>query len=274
MPDNEDKVSNEPSEQFEGPSELLESVNKVKDLLKFWKTRAAVLAEEPLFDYDKNRLERSGYLGAWHFNLLQSSISGIPGFLIPIFARWLHLAGSDESADDSISEAIQSFAIPFVLMLTAYLVGRASLWKVDSTKAARQRAARIFLYLDGAYGFLPQLAASAAFALFLLAPEAPPLRSVIFWIGIWQLIVYMRTIPEQLFHEVGYTDRILSPYTTISLFPAEPEGSRKNVMSRSTPPLWKFRICVLVVVPIVSLIVLGVLLALSMFVHFMIQHYL
>lgn len=83
MPQRGDKPAREHLAQFEGPIELFEPVGKAKDLLKFWKTLNAVSRQEPLYDYDKRRLEDAGYQGPWHFNLTQSVISGLPGLMIP-----------------------------------------------------------------------------------------------------------------------------------------------------------------------------------------------
>src|SRR5215831_17634911 len=187
MPQRGDKPAREHLAQFEGPIELFEPVGKAKDLLKFWKTLNAVSRQEPLYDYDKRRLEDAGYQGPWHFNLTQSVISGLPGLMIPVILHWAKLSTAEQTPTDTATEALQSFALPFSLMLTAYAVGRASLWKADSTKAARERAARIFLYLDGAYGLVPQLLASTALSVFFLFPDVTYLEYIIIWVGFSQL---------------------------------------------------------------------------------------
>jgi hypothetical protein len=143
-------------------------------------------------------------------------------------------------------------------MLTAYVVGRASLWKPDSTKTARRRVGRVFLYLDGAYGFYPQLAMTTVFALFLLSPDTAPLRSYLLWISIWQLSVSMRTIPAQLFHIIGYAnaERVLAPNIPITLFPGPDSASVDPNLSQPDPPIWKYRLCVLFVIPAIAIGVL------------------
>ena len=138
--------------------------------------------------------------------------AGLPALIIPfcihLLARSDRVTNSEEAGEsgNKLTEILNSFSLPFVLMLTAYVVGRAGLWKPDSTKAARRRVSRVFLYLDGAYGFYPQLAIAAAFTCFFLNPELQPLRTFLFWISIWQLIVYMRTTPAQLFRIIGYSN--------------------------------------------------------------------
>ncbi|HEY3628360.1 MAG TPA: hypothetical protein VGL00_18880 [Terracidiphilus sp.] len=241
---------NEIESEFERPSELFEPLQKIKELTKFWKTMNAITQGEPLFDYGKQRLEKEGYLGPWQFNLIQSTLSGLPGLVIPVCAHVFGIKGAEEAteADDKLAEILNSCAIPFVLMVTAYLVGKASLWKPDATKSARERAARVFLYLDGAYGLVVQLFISAILALYSLFPETEMWHRLIFYVGMAQLIVYWRTIPEKLFPALGYTEPPQSPGQTITLFGSE-EKPNEAGMSRIDPPKWKYRLCVLFVIP-------------------------
>ncbi|HVJ07000.1 MAG TPA: hypothetical protein VM554_01315 [Acidisarcina sp.] len=275
MPDNTHERAAETANDRDGASELFEPLNKLNDLTRFWKTRNAILTEEPLFDYGKQRLEKEGHLGPWQFNLLQSTICGLPAIVLPLAVRVVkHLVGLPIPTDepetlDKISEMVQTFSVPFILMLSAYVIGRASLWKGDRSRSSRTHAARAFLYLDGAYGFYPQLAVCTAFTLFLLAPEVPPIRSFWFWASIWQLYIYMKTIPVQLFHVVGYAnaDRVLSPNIPVTLFPPEDKTSRASTLSRPDPPLWKYRLSVLLVIPILSALVLAVITGISLALH-------
>jgi hypothetical protein len=271
MTDNLEKSTGGEEDKFEGASELFEPVKKFRELRKFWRTRSAILGGDPLYDYSKQKLDADGFLGPWQFNLTQSTIAGLPALIIPFCARLLvRIVGGANSEDaaeagNKVSEIFNSFALPFILMLTAYVVGRAGLWKPDSTNAAKERVSRIFLYLDGAYGFYPQIAITAAFTLFMLNPELSPVRSFLFWISVWQLIVYMRTIPEQLFHIIGYSnaERVLAPNTPITLFPGPDSASVDPHLSSPDPPIWKYRLCVLFVIPAIAIGVFIAVLILS-----------
>ena len=256
-------------DDVEEPTELFEWFNKVQDVLKFWKTRDAILGGEPVYEYDRRQLSESGYLGPWHFNLTQSTLSGLPALLIPLILRILHLSKTTPAQDDLLDEILQLFGIPFILMLTAYVVGRASLWKRDATKAAKRHAAHVFLYLDGAYGFYPQLAATAVFSLALAASDASDLQAVLrfaSWVGIWQLIVSMKTIPNELFWALGYSSH--PDRKSITLFQEGAFRPAKPVVAKEgDPPKWKYRLCVLFVLPMIVIAFLVLVSLLSLALH-------
>ena len=54
-------------DEAEGPSGLFAWVNKINDVLRFSRTRTAILNNEPLYDYAKKQLDsisyRAQYLG-------------------------------------------------------------------------------------------------------------------------------------------------------------------------------------------------------------------
>jgi hypothetical protein len=257
----------ESEDAFEGPSTLFEPVEKLKAFRKFWKTRDAILGEEPLYTFNKKQLEDQDYMGPWQFNFFQSSLSGFPAIMIPFVVRVIrHLVTgapplkSDESLDRAF-EIVNTFAFPFILMITAYIVGMATLRRSDSTKASRRLASRAFLYLDGAYGLYPQLAACTFFSLYVSVPEFLQGNSFSYIISIWQLIVTMKTIPALLFRAVGYenAERAVNKSATVTLFSTDLPRDGTPIL-QGTPPVWKYRLCILVVVPIVGLSVLGAIL--------------
>jgi hypothetical protein len=276
MPEDHDDAGIVRDDEVEGPSELFEPLQKIKEVAQFWRTRSAILNGDPIYDYGKKRLENEKLLGPWQFNLIESTIAGLPALIIPFCSHVIaHLQGISASKpltepDNILSEVLQSFSVPFILMLMAYVVGRACLRKRDGTTMARRRAGRVFLYLDGAYGFYPQLALTAAFTVLLLNPELSPVRSYCFWLGIWQLFIYMKTIPSELFHAVGYANayRDLSPNAPIKLFATHDTISVDPTISHPDPPLWKYRLCVLFVIPAISLGVIAVILFVSAIVTF------
>lgn len=266
MPDKPDCGSRANEEQFEGPGELFEPLKKFREISTFGKTLAAVLKGEPLYDFDKQRLQKEGYLGPWQFNALQSTLSGLPAVIIPFCARLFGVSGGE--GDDKLNEILQSFAVPFVLMLTAYVVGRASLWKRDATLAARRRAGRIFLYLDGAYGLYPQLAACGVYTLFFLFPNVDFIRYMIYAVSGQQLVIYMKTIPDRLFTELGYLSvtEVSGSGAPITLF-ASQSKPQETLAPRSVPPKWKFRLCVLFVIPAIAITVSAAIYFVSMAIH-------
>jgi hypothetical protein len=231
-------------DQDDGPSELFEPLKFVNKLRKFWKTRTAVLGKTPLYDYSKSKLEHCGYMGPWEFNITQSALAGLPGTVYSAINFVLFAPKSSISAADKVQEVLHPMMLPFVLMLTAYTVGRASLRNEDFSKAARNRASRIFLFLDGAYGFYPQLLLSCLVPLLAKRSDSDAFDStfgqismyMFMGIGLWQLLIYLLFLQEDLFNALGYRTYGLTD-------------------SRPSPPTSRYRLSVLVAIPLIAYVV-------------------
>jgi hypothetical protein len=259
----------ENDDEFEGPSELFEPIESIRRVIRFWKTRNAVMSGERLYDFSKSKLDKLGYLGPWKFNLVQSSIAAFPSVLIIALAHLLRNLGmtdGETKPSEQSSEFLTALAVPFILMLTAYVVGRASFFRSDSTKLTRSIASRVFLYLDGAYGFYPQLALTTLLTIMLLQDDSGPFLGAVNLVGIWQLIVYMKTIPAELFGVLGYarTEEVVDSGKSITLFTRDTETA-SPVVIRDYPPIWKYRLVILVVVPFITIAVFLLMLLLSLF---------
>jgi len=257
--------SSGPDDEFEGPSDLFEPISRFKKLKKFWKTRDSVLAGVPLYEYSKAKLSQEGLMGPWEFNVTQSTLAGLPGSAIAI-ASAIFIGQPDAAGPaEHVIKALDPMIFPFVLMFVAYTVGWSSLWKRDSNRSARMRAARIYLYLDGVYGFAPQCAVSTLLSLSSVGPITAILapQSFALYLSFWQLYVSLRTIPEHLFRELGYTSGFDSAFTTMEIDAGLDELARKK------PPLWKYRLAVLLIVPLIGGTVLLCFLGIGMLVsHF------
>ena len=57
-------------------------VKKIQDVRNFWRTRSAILLGVAVYDFPKSELTNHCYLGPWQFNALQSTLSGLPAFVI------------------------------------------------------------------------------------------------------------------------------------------------------------------------------------------------
>jgi hypothetical protein len=130
--------------------------------------------------------------------------------------------------------------IPFILMVAAYIIGRVSLRSEDSTASTRNRASRIYLYLDGAFGLYPQLITSTALALALVPQDITKATRwqwfgwPIFWFAAaWQLVISLKFIPEDLFNNLGYRSFGLAD-------------------ARPAPPTVRYKVAVLLVIPLVA----------------------
>jgi hypothetical protein len=209
-------------EHSEGPSALFGPVEFYQKAKNFWKTRMAVLGRLPLYDWSSTELRSRGFLGPWKFNITQSSIAAIPGTVSVIVKEFVFGQNEAITLAHKFNKVGEPLVIPFILMTTAYTIGRATAAR-QSTAAERDRGSRIFLYLDGAYGFYPQLllSSAAAFGLIKGDPyEGSPTSVAVyyfFWaIACWQLLIYLLYIPEDLFDALGYrafglTDRRPNP---------------------------------------------------------------
>lgn len=70
-------------------------------------------------------------------------------------------------------------AIPFILFFVARMIAWGSLKGIDSTPEHRKRAARAYLYLDGAYGLYPQALLSIAIVLSSVGAAPSPIQTIL-----------------------------------------------------------------------------------------------
>lgn len=268
-------------EEFESAKDLFRDYSGISRLKRFWRTRTAILEGEALYDFSKKKLESLGLMGPWKFNLTQSSLAGIPSLvLLGVFHLIQKITGTTTDREIELAQTLKTLAVPFVLLFSAFISARATFIRSDSTKYSRSVAVRAFLYFDAAYGFYPQMGIAIYLTLRLilgpallydpgtrpsLAETALGLLIMAFiYAGIvpafWQLVVHFKTIPAELFRAMGYCrpGEVLDP--TITLF-ADPVSSHQGVtLSREYPPIWKYRIAVAIVIPVVTF---GVLILLA-----------
>jgi hypothetical protein len=223
-------------EHADGPSELFEPVEFIRNLKSFWKTRAAVLRKAHLYDCSPAQLQKLGLMGAWKFNFTQSTIAALPGTTYAV-VRGVLLEAGPKSVADKLSDISTPLLIPFILMSTAYIVGRLCVRPEDSTKAKRNQASRAFLYLDGAYGFYPQLLMSCA-APFSFGPNPGSVAKLVTLcifgtVSVWQLIIQLIYLRKNLFNVLGYRTFGLSD-------------------PRPAPPTLQYILSVLIVIPVVT----------------------
>jgi hypothetical protein len=249
----------EPEEKLATAEEVFEPIAKFNQYKKYWKTREAIIGGTAVYDMSKADLEKAGYLGAWAFNAAQSVVSAMPGVIAGFVIWFFRITIPVEDTLTKVTKMLAALSVPFIFMLIAYVVGRASLWKRDSTKSSRVRAGRIYLYLDGAYGLYPQLLWSICLIPPLL-PATLELKTAVNLIGLWQFVVSMKTIPNDLFPALGYwggRHNILVHGTKLpSLMTSTPLDENAKKISQPEPPVWKYRLSVLVLGPLVAIVCL------------------
>jgi hypothetical protein len=149
---------------------------KIGELRKFWRTRTLVFQDLTLVDRTSEELGAGGYLTAWKFNLIQSCFAALPALLLKkIMDFWLPSAKSQgaEAQVDAVFSWLWPIVVPFILFLMARMIAWGSIKRIHSSPEHRKRAARAYLYLDGAYGLYPQTLLSTLLCSVRLALSCP-----------------------------------------------------------------------------------------------------
>jgi hypothetical protein len=196
---------------------------KWQALKKFFYTRSVVLrpqfgAEIIATDFDSRQI-----MGPWKFNAFQSAIASAPA-LVVIGLIHLLFETNDEDVQRRVAsgtkEALSAFVVPFSLMLAVLIIRRACLDTDDQILETRRRAAKLYLYYDGALGLYSQMLAALAYALWtkidgisIVTVESQQMLAgmlytlfIAFWI--WQLLVSIRSVPRRIFAALGYAPDI------------------------------------------------------------------
>jgi len=198
----------------------------------FWRTKRAINAKVPLYDWPIDDLLSAGYLGPWRFNATQSAISG---GIASLTINAINLiddtkrieVNSPPDLDPALASLwkitsgwVEPFLVPIYLMTLVYIIGWGSLRNKDSKPESRRRARNAYLYFDGAFGFYSQLYVSFALALFFTPqwqesisnvlttnPFEMPFVTVFIISAVWQIDISSRRLPSLLFSINGYSLR-------------------------------------------------------------------
>jgi hypothetical protein len=205
---------------------IYEAFSQLSPFRWYSRTRRAVLAGRPLYDYSLTKLQSEGLLAPLAFNFLESTLAAtLAVFMWSVLVRFLPGSASAEtgSPSDEILETILKVSLsataPFVFLLIAYIAARASLRAPDQTAGRVERAVRAFLYLDGASGLAPQALLVLGLLTLAVAFDNPgySLEAIIFGttaglvggalivVGLsWSAILLVAPITAKLFAVNGY----------------------------------------------------------------------
>jgi len=200
---------------YESGREVIPIVERLKELKSFWKTRSAVLSGEILSDLTKDQLRQRELMGPWKFNIVQSTISSLPGVCIAVWTFMTKRPRAPIFATlpefEAVNDVLAPFVIPFALLLTAWAIGRTitseALPSSSSLGATRERLARKYLYLDAAHGLFPQTIA----AMYLNLSESMQFAQLLM---VWQLVITLRVIPSELYAGGESFDKPLQLFKT------------------------------------------------------------
>jgi hypothetical protein len=201
-----------PKADFDGPADLVPGIDKARDLLKFLRTRAAVLRGDPLYNLTNAELDSRRLMKPLPFNAMQSTLCAIPGMLIAAYAWLAHGSVIVSTPSDPVQEKIdlllRPLGPPFTLLIVVCAVAYFSLPVGHKTSTNWKAAQRKYLYLDGAHGFWPQFAMAFCVGLISLVAtdnKAGTIRSsiaiVLFaFTLLWQIVVTEGKVKGGLIH--------------------------------------------------------------------------
>ena len=181
-------------------------LNLISALTTFRRTRKAVKAGVPLYDWTPAQLRDKGFSGPWALNVYTSLIASLPAALLVMAV--------------APNQFLIAFLVPTHFSILTFLAGWGSLKAKDSTRDSRARARRAYLYLNSTYGLPYQRALALAFPVFwginswvTDLEQAGLLLLLIFFFplaygGASQFRLTFIETPEHLFQINGYSKRM------------------------------------------------------------------
>lgn len=216
-------------------------IEVIEEARKFWKTRLAIKEGIPLQDWSAAQLKESGYCSPWKFDLLQTGFCGALGSFISNTVNVLRNKLDDTTIDNIFQRAIgwlEPFQFPLLFTAIVVVMGWASLRDDDLTRPAVARGMRTYLYLDGTFGFYPQLALAIGGGLLLAWPYTSYWDhlsgTLVFWPGEtkqYGLVVLEAGIALALLIQSYYTYFVIP----LRLFGAQGYRGRKYGLKASRP---------------------------------------
>jgi hypothetical protein len=199
---------------------------KLKVWNDFWRTRKAVLRNLEVAKFSKQDLLDKGLLNPWKFNLIQSGFATLPAIMVGrVLSTFAPSPGEQQPIDPSLEfvpkvwtaaqpmiSSIYAFlwplVLPFVLFMVARMMAWGSLKKVDSNPLVRKSATGAYLYLDGAFGFYPQMVSTLGLVIATahLSTTIADIGFVLFGVGaVWQGLLSRWILVRKLFDFNGYS---------------------------------------------------------------------
>lgn len=213
-------------------SVLIEPIREEGEKLNTYvRTRRAVLAGSPLYNFSRTQLTQAGLMGPWKFNFTESAIASgfaagvlwlvtylFPGNVVqPVVAVRDGLWGRTFDECFLLMPEIQSWIIvlivPLATMFLAKIVGWGSLRSKDVNRERVRASTFAFLYLEGAHGLIPDvLWAVGVSVIFGLSEGAIQANFYVITLGVSCSLIGMilghrmmnLVIPSRLFLVNGY----------------------------------------------------------------------
>jgi len=181
----------------------------------YLKTRKLIRSAFPLWTLNANQIKQKNLLNPLAFNVFESICASAPVSILLWFIENIIPDSSTEDQFVKILEELFSWMSPVIVPLSflvlAYTAGWSALRKEDYSKAKSKISKNAYLYLDGAYGLLPQAITSFLYVIliellnrgysgeFLLV-----INLLILFCSFWLLQTSWCTIRSKLFAANGY----------------------------------------------------------------------
>lgn len=124
----------------------------------YLRTRKLIKTGHPLWELSPETLKEKRLQSPWYFNLYESIFASVPAYIAGFFASFFPTIEKEHLYENfgTIFNTLYPILPPILLLALAYTAGWSSLrWKDFSMQKAKI-ARKAYLYLDGAYGLLPQ----------------------------------------------------------------------------------------------------------------------
>jgi hypothetical protein len=258
-------------EDYESPKTVVDWFKRWEVFRMYLATHRAIRRGEQLHDLTSRELAAAGFLGPWKFNLYETAVAAVPAqafatawSLLAPSALPSKAAGEPDAQFVKLMTRVLSWLLTtspaLVLLLLAYAAGRASLRKADVTRERSRRATRAFLYLDGAYGLVPQMCMALALTAILRLRELDGLVPVLYALSFVAILVH-GTLEESYEARIKIPTLLFAIHGYRSSYPGSAwilPGRTEAACSNAAP--WRrYQLFVLTAVPTVTIALLAAL---------------
>lgn len=210
---------------------IYQYVKILQEFRNFENTRNAIINGEELATYDYPTLEEKGFIRPWQFKTQEIIYSLLPSIITINVLTFFY---GDPVNNDNITERttilisefgtiisfLNTFTIPVITTLVAYLVGWGCIRKKDFNPILKEKAIKSYLYYSGSYCLLSETLIVLCLSLGLWAIQRPTwinsapvvvnvIYGALFHIPaiILAYLIFIK-IPKRLFKTLGYSTRV------------------------------------------------------------------
>jgi hypothetical protein len=190
---------------------------------RYFTTRKHIRAGYPLWTLTTKQITEKNFLGPWVFNIYETILASMPVSLLAWVLNLIMPASSSKDEFQRVLEALFEVVSPIIfplsLLVLAHTAGWAALRKEDYSREKSKISRKAYLYLDGAYGLIPQLTSVFSYAVFTEAAVRGqdsnellviPIFLILFC-SLWVFHTVWCTVGGKLFAANGYNKQHHGP---------------------------------------------------------------